>query len=129
MLKAIRRLVVLPRSFSDFEDYYLTRMNRLGFALLACHMPIFVILAYFNDTEPLTAVVLCSAILAGPWIALKTLQSKRTISVVIGVSTMFMGGLLCAPRRARVQGSLQIEDRTSTFSLRWRCCACTQIPA
>lgn len=88
-------------------------MNRVAFWFFVCHLPIFVIVAVANDTGPMLATLLTSFVLIGPAAALLFLQNPRTISLVMGVSAMFMGGLLVHFG----QGPAQIEMHFYFFVL------------
>ncbi|MCC9604008.1 Hpt domain-containing protein [Stieleria sp. JC731] len=113
MFSSLARYIVLPAAVSDFENDYLARINRVFTIVLACHLPIFAAIAYFNDTDAIDAVVLTTAVLAGPLTALWTFKSRRAVSVVIGISAMFMGGLLVHFG----QGPVQIEMHFYFFVL------------
>ena len=103
----------LPKELSSFEQNYLKRMNRIAAGFFALHLPVFVAIAYFNDTGPLLAFLLTSLTLAGPLLAMKCWESKRAISVIMGVTAMFMGGLLVHFG----QGPIQIEMHFYFFVL------------
>lgn len=105
--------MLLPKEISAFEQSYLTRMNNIGVICFALHLPVLVAIAYLNDTGPLLAFVLTLATLAGPLMALKCWDSKRAISVVLGITAMFMGGLLVHFG----QGPVQIEMHFYFFVL------------
>ena len=55
--------VILPKRLTDFEVTYLKRMNRIGLAFFAIHVPVFCALAYFNDTGPGLAALLTLGVL------------------------------------------------------------------
>ena len=112
-LKSIKNYMLLPNELSEFEQTYLTRMNRVALGFFALHLPVFVTIAFLNDTGPLLAAVLTSLTLLGPFLAIKTLESKRVVSVVMGVTAMFMGGLLVHFG----QGPVQIEMHFYFFVL------------
>lgn len=111
--KAIKNYMLLPGEVSEFEQSYLTRMNKVAVGFFALHLPVFVAIAYWNDMGPLSALVLTSFALLGPIFAIKTVESKRIISVVMGVTAMFMGGLLVHFG----QGPVQIEMHFYFFVL------------
>lgn len=113
MKNALLRYLVLPSEVSEFEDQYLTKMNRVGLWFFVLHLPIFVLLAAVNDTGPVLAALLTSAVLAGPVIACRMLKSKRMISSVMGATAMIMGGLLVHFG----QGPVQIEMHFYFFVL------------
>lgn len=105
--------VLLPHEVTDFERQYLARMNRIGLWFFVAHLPVFVLVAFFNDTGPLSAVALTSFVLVGPVLAYKTFKSPRAISVSYGVTAMLMGGLLVHFG----QGPVQIEMHFYFFAL------------
>ncbi|MEL6111129.1 MAG: hypothetical protein AAFU85_34410 [Planctomycetota bacterium] len=84
VLLAIREYLMLPPRISKFEHGYLQRMNRIATMIFALHLPLFIAIAYFNQTGPLLAAVLTSATVAGPLIAMRYFDSQRAISVVHG---------------------------------------------
>lgn len=113
MKRAILNYLILPREVSAFEDQYLTRMNRVGLWFFALHVPIFVLLATLNDTGPMMAAILTSTVLLGPIIASQLIESKRIMSIVLGITAMLMGGLLVHFG----QGPVQIEMHFYFFVL------------
>ncbi len=113
MIKRILSALVLPTRISAFEDGYVRRMNRIALGFFALHVPVFIAIAWFNDTGPGTALVLTSAVLAGPAVAHLLLDNPRWTSVVHGVCGMFMGGLLVHFG----QGPVQIEMHFYFFAL------------
>ncbi len=113
MFRKIVDAVVLPSEITGFESDYLARMNRVALWFFALHLPIFVLVAYFNDTGPMTAVALTSAVLVGPFIAYFTFKNPRAISVSYGITAMLMGGLLVHFG----QGPVQIEMHFYFFAL------------
>jgi len=112
-MKKLIDYLVLPNVVSAFEASYLARLNRIGFVFFALHLPLFVGLAYFNDTGPLAAAVLTAFVLAGPLLALKVLANPRSVSLVYGFTAMIMGGLLVHFG----QGPVQIEMHFYFFAL------------
>lgn len=113
ILHAIRDALLLPPQLSEFERRYLTRMNRVGFGFFALHVPVFMLVAWFNGTGPLLALGLTLAVMAGPVVAYKALDNPRRISEVYGFTAMFMGGLLVHFG----QGPVQIEMHFYFFAL------------
>src|SRR5258708_19991226 len=93
-MKKILNFLILPSEITDFERRYLTRINRIALAFFAMHVPVFVLIAWLNHTGPGLAALLSTAVLAGPAIAYVTIRSLRLVSVIYGVTAMFMGGLL-----------------------------------
>jgi two-component system chemotaxis sensor kinase CheA len=112
-MNKVLRFLVLPSELTDFERTYLARVNRVALFFYLMHVPIFVAIAWLNDTRPWLALVLSAAVAAGPAIAYATLENPRAISVVHGVAAMFMGGLLVHFG----QGPMQIEMHFYFFAL------------
>ena len=111
-MKVLQKLI-LPTEVTDFERRYVQRLNRL--ALIACwvHLPVFVLIAWLNDTGPVEAAVLTLVVLAGPTAAFRTLQSPRWVGIVYGITSMFLGGLLVHFG----QGPVQIEMHFYFFAM------------
>jgi two-component system chemotaxis sensor kinase CheA len=112
-MSAILKKLVLPAQVSEFEARHLRRMNRISLVFFALHLPAFVLVAFFNDTGPLRAALLTGLALIGPAVAYFTLSNLRAVSVVYGVTAMFMGGLLVHFG----QGPVQIEMHFYFFAL------------
>lgn len=112
-LGALWRYLALPAEVTEFERAYLRKVNRIGLWFFLAHPPVFVAIAYFNDTGPLSAVALSALVLAGPVIAARTLSHPRAHAVVFGVTAMLMGGLLVHFG----QGPVQIEMHFYFFVL------------
>ncbi len=112
-LAQILAAIVLPKEISDFERNYLKRMNRLTLWFFAMHIPVFALVAFVNDTNPLLALSLTTLVWAGPAFAYKTLRNPRAISTVYGFTSMLMGGLLVHFG----QGPVQIEMHFYFFAL------------
>ncbi|MCA9640971.1 MAG: Hpt domain-containing protein [Polyangiaceae bacterium] len=105
--------LLLPKEVTDFERSYLGRVNKIGLVFFALHLPVFVAIAYFNDTGPWTALVLTLAALAGPTLAYVGFDNPRSVSLVYGFTSMIMGGLLVHFG----QGPVQIEMHFYFFAL------------
>lgn len=112
-MNTILQFIVLPPEVSPFEREYLRRMNRIATLFFVAHLPVFVAIAFFNDTGPWTAFLLTSAVLLGPLLAETTFTRPRWISVSHGVTSMLMGGLLVHFG----QGPVQIEMHFYFFVL------------
>ncbi len=112
-MKKILQFLILPRQVSDFERSYLMRLNRVALAFFALHVPAFVLIAWCNHTGPGLAALLTLAVLVGPAVAVLMIKNPRTVSIVHGVSAMFMGGLLVHFG----QGPVQIEMHFYFFAL------------
>ncbi len=105
--------LILPKAQSEFECEYLGRMNRIATWFFIAHLPVFVLIAWLNETQPMLAFVLTSATLAGPLFARFSLKSPRLVAVVMGITAMLMGGLLVHFG----QGPVQIEMHFYFFVL------------
>ena len=93
-VSTLRRYLVLPEAISDFERGYLARMNRIAFIFFVAHVPLMTLLAFFNDTDPLLAVVTSSVVLAGPLLLRAAAPDRpRLMSMMFGFVAMLMGGL------------------------------------
>jgi two-component system, chemotaxis family, sensor kinase CheA len=105
MIHRLLRYLVLPAEISKVERQHLARINRIALVFFLCHFPVLVLVAALNDTRPFLAAELCALTLFGPLVAYKTLQNPRQVSLVFGITSMFMGGLLVHFG----QGPMQIE--------------------
>lgn len=112
-MKFLINYLVLPKTRSKFEESYLSRMNKVAMWFFVLHVPVITLIAGLNGTGALFALVSTSAVLAGPLLAINTLQDKRSVSIVMGVSAMLMGGLLVHFG----QGPIQIEMHFYFFVL------------
>jgi two-component system chemotaxis sensor kinase CheA len=113
MLRSLLHYIVLPEQITQFEATYLKRMNRVGLVFFLLHLPVFVGVAYFNNSNPLLALGLTLLVLAGPAAAYVSFENPRNISLVYGFTAMLMGGLLVHFG----QGSMQIEMHFYFFAL------------
>jgi two-component system chemotaxis sensor kinase CheA len=116
-MKALLDYLLLPSEITAFERKYLQRLNRVGVAFFALHIPVMILIAWANSTRPGLAAVLTTAVVVGPGLAMKTLDNPRRVSVVLGVAAMFMSGLLIHFG----QGPLQIEMHFYIFALLAMC--------
>ena len=113
MLQTILRTLVLPNEITTFEREHVKKVNTVAFYFYLAHIPIFATIAFFNDTGPMTALVLTSALCIGPAVAWKAIENPRHVAVVMGITSMLMGGLLVHFG----QGPLQIEMHFYFFVL------------
>ncbi len=113
MFRKLADYLILPRTCSNFERDYLIRMNRIASIFFALHLAIFTTIALLNGTGALTAAVLTTLTLVGPYLAYRTWHDQRGISIVMGITAMFMGGLLVHFG----QGPVQIEMHFYFFVL------------
>ena len=86
--------LLLPAEVTRFEHEYLVRVNRIALQIALAHFPVLVAIAFFNDTGVFLACALTSAVLAGPVLASKSFENKRSVSIVLGLTFMFLGGLI-----------------------------------
>ncbi len=103
--KTFLRYVRLPKEVTNFERSYLRKLNRVTMLFYAAHLPVFTLVAWANDTGPLSAALMTLGVLAGPLFASKQLKNPRHVSLVHGFTSMMMGGLLVHFG----QGPVQIE--------------------
>ncbi len=113
----ILKLLVLPREITQFELAYLRRINRVALMFFALHVPAFALIAWANHTGPGLAALLTALVLAGPAAAYFTFTNPRSVSMVHGISAMFMGALLVHFG----QGPAQIEMHFYFFALLAMC--------
>jgi two-component system chemotaxis sensor kinase CheA len=113
LLSWLASVTVLPREISVFEGAYLARVNRLTMQFFWLHVPVFAAIAWANDTGPLLALILTTAVAIGPWVAHRSLSNPRTVTLVYGFAAMLMGGLLVHFG----QGPVQIEMHFYFFAL------------
>lgn len=96
---------ILPPQVSDFERGYLERLNRIATIFFALHVPVFMLVAYLNETGPFVAGCLSLMTLAVPLLAPKVFENPRHVSLTHGFTSMILGGLLVHFG----QGPVQIE--------------------
>lgn len=113
VLEPLRKTVVLPKEITSFEAAHLSKMNRLATVFFALHIPVLSLIAWFNDTRPIVALVLTAFVAVGPVLAAKLLENPRHHSIVHGVTAMLMGGVLVHVG----QGPVQIEMHFYFFVL------------
>lgn len=92
-------------------------MNRVALVFFALHVPVFALVAWANHTGPALAALLTSIVVLGPAAGEYTLTNPRSVSMIHGVSAMFMGGLLVHFG----QGPAQIEMHFYFFALLAMC--------
>jgi len=107
----------LPAEISAFERRYLDHVNRIALVFFALHIPVFTFVAWVNHTGPLFAFIVTTLVVAGPAVARSTAENPRFVSVIHGITAMFMGGLLVHFG----QGPMQIEMHFYFFSLLAMC--------
>ena len=92
--KKLVDFLVLPPLNTEKERSYLKRINTISLVLLTTHLPLFGFIAWLNETNALQTTIFVVLALLGPYAAFFGLTSQRQISIVMGISTMFMGGIL-----------------------------------
>ncbi len=112
-LKKLKEYLTLPSELTEFEIRYLGRMNRIADAFFLFHIPFLTLLAQFNGTSAGLAFVLSALTAAGPWVGKHLCSNPRSVSIVHGVTSMFMGALLVHFG----QGPVQIEMHFYFFVL------------
>lgn len=113
-MEQLKAYLWLPEETSPTEKAHVDRINRLALLLLACHIPVFALVAWICDTGPGFAVVLSAITVVGPGIAaLRLRDNHRALAHVIAFTTMCMGGLLVHFG----QGPMQIEMHFYFFVL------------
>jgi two-component system chemotaxis sensor kinase CheA len=105
--------VRLPPVISAYERRYLARMNRIALVFFLLHPPVLALVAWANDMSVWRALAYSGVVLVGPGLAHVHLDNPRWISVVHGVTSMLMGGLLVHFG----QGPMQIEMHFYFFVL------------
>ena len=110
---SILNYLLLPSEQTDFEKAHLARSLRVALGFLWCNVPLFMAVAFFNDTGPMSALLLSAAVMVGPTVAHLMLPNARHVSVTIGIAAMCMGGLLVHFG----QGPMQIEMHFYFFSI------------
>ena len=113
MFHELRAALILPAHISQFEHSYLARVNRIALWFFVGHLPAFMLIAALNAQSVLGAFLLTSLVLAGPVLAMRSLENPRSVSLVYGFSSMLMGGLLVHFG----QGPVQIEMHFYFFAL------------
>ncbi|MEE9336702.1 MAG: Hpt domain-containing protein [Methylococcaceae bacterium] len=112
-MSTILKYMVLPKEVTEFEEKYLKKLNKISIIFFFCHIPVFMAVAWANNTGIWFALALTTATLIGPAIAYFTLKSQRGISMVYGFTAMILGGVLVHFG----QGPMQIEMHFYFFAL------------
>ena len=99
------KFLVMPPLDTEMELSYLKRINLISLVALTAHLPVFLGIALFNRFSAVQAIVLVLLALLGPYLSFFALSSQRLVSIVMGISSMFMGGILVHLG----QGPAQIE--------------------
>src|ERR1700730_11856932 len=116
------KYLALPAEITPFEQRFLARLNKVALVFFYLHIPVLMAVAWAAGTGPLYALALSLVVMAGPTIAYRTIQNPRWLSVVHGVTAMFMGGLLVHFGQGPVQiemhlGAATLERRASTHKV------------
>ncbi len=112
MLDALLRFLVLDPAVTDTEQAHVDRINAVARRLLLAHVPLYVAIAWWNDTGPLVALMATAALQFGPWLSART-QDARTTSHVVAFTYVCAAGLLVHFG----QGPVQIEMHFYFFVL------------
>jgi two-component system chemotaxis sensor kinase CheA len=113
MIRAIVDKIILPREVSRFEGTYLERMNRIALIFFYAHVPLLLVIAWFNDRSLAVTAALAAGVLVFPTLAQVAFTSPRAVSNVHGFTAMLMGGVLVEVG----QGPMQIEMHFYFFVL------------
>jgi two-component system chemotaxis sensor kinase CheA len=105
MIHRLFHYIVLPKEISSAERAHLARVNRIALYFFVLHFPVLIGVAALQKTGPLLAAEMCALALVGPIVAYLTFTNPRHVSLVFGITSMFMGGLLVHFG----QGPMQIE--------------------
>ncbi|MCU0698768.1 MAG: ATP-binding protein [Myxococcaceae bacterium] len=93
-MKSLLAYLLLPKDITRFEREYLAKMNRVALFFFAAHVPVFGAVAFANGTGAVAAMVMTAFGVAGPFLAMRALSNPRHVSMVFGVTAMFMGAVL-----------------------------------
>jgi two-component system chemotaxis sensor kinase CheA len=104
-LSRLHAFFTLPDTVSPLERQHLLRTQQVAQWIGLGHIPLLMGVAAVCGTGPVRALVFSLVVLAGPFIAGRTLQNPRHVSMVIAVAAMCLGGLLVHFG----QGPMQIE--------------------
>jgi two-component system chemotaxis sensor kinase CheA len=113
MPASILAKALLPAKITEFERAHVQRVNRIALWFFAAHIPVFALIAFFNETAPGLVAALTAGIWLGPLIAHKTIPNPRHVAVIYGITAMAMGGMLVHVG----QGPVQIEMHFYFFAL------------
>ncbi len=94
MIRRALRTVALPATITPFERTYLARLNRLAMGVLLAHLPVLVLIAWWNETGPAFAAATAALALFGPLVAITFDDQPRRVSTVLGVSAVILAGIL-----------------------------------
>ena len=112
-METFMKYIKLPTEVTAFEHNYLVKLNRIALYFFYANIPVFMLVAWANDTGPLFALGLSLAVLAGPTIAQYSLKKERAKSMIYGFTSMCMGAILVHFG----QGPVQIEMHFYFFAL------------
>jgi two-component system chemotaxis sensor kinase CheA len=113
LFRRLLQACVLPKTISAFEKSYLERMNKVALGFFYAHLPIFLLISWVNDTDPLFTLLLTASVLMVPFFGCRAFTSQRSKSLVFGFTSMCMGGILVHIG----QGPVQIEMHFYFFSV------------
>lgn len=112
LAQKLKATLVLPPTISAFERHYLGRMNRVALAFFWAHLLVLPAVGALSGVGALEGLLLTLGVLVGPTVAGRSLENPRHVSLVMGVASMAMGGVLVHLG----QGSVQIEMHFYSFA-------------
>lgn len=112
-MSAILGYLRLPSAISPFERGYLARMNKVALGFFWAHLLVLPAVGLAAGRGLVESVALTLAVLIGPTLAYRTIDNPRSVSMVMGVASMCMGGVLVHLG----QGPVQIEMHFYFFAV------------
>jgi HPt (histidine-containing phosphotransfer) domain-containing protein len=112
-MNAALQYLRLPSAISPFERGYLARMNKVALGFFWAHLLVLPLIGIAAGQGLVESVALTLAVLIGPTVAYRTLDNPRSVSMVMGVASMCMGGVLVHLG----QGPVQIEMHFYFFAV------------
>lgn len=103
--RTLMSTLLLPPTITPFEQAYLARMNKVALGFFWAHLLVMPAVGALSGVGALEGLLLTLGVLVGPTVAARSLQNPRHVSLVMGVASMAMGGVLVHLG----QGSVQIE--------------------
>lgn len=103
--RTLMSTLLLPPTITPFERAYLARMNKVALGFFWAHLLVLPAVGALSGVGAFEGLLLTLGVLVGPTVAARSLQNPRHVSLVMGVASMAMGGVLVHLG----QGSVQIE--------------------
>ena len=113
LIKRLGQAVLLPARVSAFEASYLRRMNQIALWFFYAHLPVFMLMAWGNETGVFSVTLLTLAVLTVPTLGYRAVESERSKSYVLAFTSMCLGAVLVHAG----QGPVQIEMHFYFFSV------------